>query len=460
MIAKNVVDSSLKYNGVHVVEYGEKAYYFITNTDAVIDYANPEPKENLISDDVKFKTFDVKYRVYRELEYEKLKGLVMVCVPAFSSPRKCEIEETPDDDILRSSKRFIDKFKAIDRELYSDECDLDIAAAIHSYVNTNKKCEGLLEVDIDELDMHIILYDSKIASAIIDKNRKNIEFFSTGLGVMLEFFDKEVMSKFREFTVLGDYKGGLEFAKSCWKTLLEIYREKSLEEYDKEIKKVNDNNSIEDFEKEYLLTNLQSDKDKIKELIFDEYLDLIDNPNYLIKYWPFTNVNLESSDSVLVNLGGVSVDEKFKGNEELKRKQVFISNEYFFKLISIIKKYVPDVSISVEDSRELFSNIDLNNNSLIPEEQKQKILLIKNSLVNAKKEKLTQIKNKMVESLLNEKNEVDDKSIKDEIQEIITLIESTQEDINKLSPNYSTVEILDFWPPALYPVPNELNPNK
>ena len=66
----------------------------------------------------------------------------------------------------------------------------------------------------------------------------------------------------------------------------------------------------------------------------------------------------------------------------------------------------------------------------------------------------------MIDSLLKEKNEVDDVTVKDEIQEIISLIENTQEDINRLSTNYNTVEILDFWPPALYPIPNELNPNQ
>lgn len=459
MIEKSVVDTTLQFNGVIVLGYevdNNKKYYFITNTKEVIDYINPESREELTSDNDKFKTLDVKYLTYREFEYNKITDLVMPCVPLFSSPRLSEIDGKPTSDVLENSKLFIEKFKLLDKSFFKDEIDLDIASKLHSFVKANTKNGNMFPSTIDDIDLHILLYDRGIAEHIYNNNKDVVNFLSTGLGVMLEFFEPEVKTKIRE--LLPNKEEALEFTKNCWRTLLEIYKQRSLELYDEEIKKISENNTLEDFEKEYMLTTTQNEKERIQKLDHEQYLALIDDPNSLIKYWPYTNVNLESTDTIVTNLGGSSVDEKFGDNKP--NKEIHVSNDYFFKLINIIKRYIPEVQFSLKDCRGIFNENSLKNDAAITNEHREKIKSIKEALVSSKKAKLVQVKEKMLDSLRKEIQEVTEEEVKKEIQEIITLIEKTQEDIDKLSPQFNTVDILDFWPPALYPMPNELNPNQ
>ena len=244
----------------------------------------------------------------------------------------------------------------------------------------------------------------------------------------------------------------LEFTRNCWRTLLEIYRSKSLELYDEAIKKINENVTLEDFEKEYMLTTTQNEKDRIQKLDHEPYLALIDDANQFIKYWPYTNINLESTDTIITNLGGSSAEEKF--NDKMPSKTVIVSNDYFFKLINIIKRYIPETPFTLHDSKGLFTESTLKGNT------KQKIKDIKEALVAAKKRKLCVVKDNILTSLNKELNDVTEEEVKKEIHEIIHLIENTQEDIDGLTSSSSVVDILDFWPPALYPMPNELNPNQ
>lgn len=461
MIAKSVIDISLKYNGVHIVGYEEepnKKFYYLTNTSEVIEYFSPAIKEELVCDDNKLKTFDVKYGIYRELEYSKISDLIMPCVPLFSSPRICEIDGIPSSEVLDLSKLFINKFKALDKSVYTDTQDLEMSHRVNSFVKANIKNENLFDTIFDGIDSHIFMYDKGIAQHIYNQNKVLVDFFSTELGVLLEFFDSEVKQKLKELLLVNNTKEALEFVKSCWRTLLEINRTKALEEYDEQIKKVNENSQIEDFEKEYMLNSIQNEKDRIKNLNHEPYLDLIDDPNSLVKYWPYNNVNLESSDSVIINLGGSTVDEKFGSNRP--SKSIYVSNDYFYRLINIIKKYIPEYNLALTDCKGLFTESTIKNDSPDNIILKQKIASIKEALVASKKAKLTLAKEKMLESLKKEINEVSEKEIKNEIQEIITLIELAQKEIDNLSPLQNVVDILDFWPPALYPVPNELNPNQ
>jgi hypothetical protein len=461
MIAKSVIDTSLKYNGVLIVGIGQepnKKFYYLTNTEDVINYINPTVKEDLISDETKFKTLDVKYGIYREIEYSNVSDLIMPCVPLFSSPRISEIDQKPSQDVMDRSKLFVDKFKALDKAVFTDISDTEISHIVNAFVKANSKNENLFDSSIDYIDSHIYMYDKGIAQHIYNQDKTLIDFFSTELGVMLEFFESDVKQKLKELLSVGNTKEALEFCKNCWRTLLEIYRNKSIEEYNEQIKKVNENSQMEDFEKEYALNSIQNEKDRIQKLDHEPYLELIDEPNSLIKYWPYNNVNLESTDSIVINLGGSSVDEKFGDNRP--SKSIYVSNDYFYRLINIIKKYIPDHEITLKDCRGLFTESTIKNDDSYSLEMKQKIYSIKEALVNAKKAKLALVKEKMLEALKNEMNEVSEEEIKNEILEIINIIELSQREINTLTPQLNVVDILDFWPPALYPIPNELNPNK
>jgi len=457
MIEKSVVDSSLQYNGVVVLGYeNNKYFYFVTTTREIIDYANPAVVEELVSTDSTIKVYDVKYGKYRELEYGKISEVILISVPLFSSPVLGGLEGKISVDILERSKIFVDKFKILDRSLFTDEMDLNLSTQVNNFVIANAKSDNLFLSTIDEIDTHILIYDKGIAGFVYNNNKEVIDFLSTGLGIMLEFFEPEVKQKIKE--LIPNRSEALEFTRNCWRTLLEIYRAKSLELYDEAVKKVNENSTLEDFEKEYILTTTQNEKDRIQKLDHEPYLKLIDDPNSFVKYWPYTNINLESTDAIVTNLGGSTVEEKF--GDERPSKTVIVSNDYFFKLINIIKKYIPEKQFSLEDSKGLFTESTLKHDLSMPESQKQKIRELKEALVEAKKRKLATVKENVLASLNKELNDVAEEEVKNEIKEIINLIEKTQEEIDRLSPNNSTVDILDFWPPALYPMPNELNPNQ
>lgn len=451
MIEKSVIDASLKYNGVVVLGYEDNKYfYFVTATKEIIDYAAPSATEALTNTDSLLKVYDVKHSKYRELEYSKISEVILISVPLFSSPVLGDLEGKISTDILERSKAFVQKFKALDKTQFTDEPDLDLSTRVNSFIVANAKSDNLFLSSIDDIDAHILSYDKGIAGFIYDNNKDVIDFLSTGLGIMLEFFEPEVKQKIKE--LISNKNEALEFTRNCWRTLLEINRSKSLELYDEAIKKINENVTLEDFEKEYMLTTTQNEKDRIQKLDHEPYLALIDDANEFIKYWPYTNINLESTDTIITNLGGSSAEEKF--NDKLPSKTVIVSNDYFFKLINIIKRYIPETPFTLHDSKGLFTESALKGNT------KQKIKELKEALVAAKKRKLCAVKDNVLASLNKELNDVTEDEVKKEIQEIICLIENTQEDIDRLTSSSSTVDILDFWPPALYPMPNELNPNQ
>ena len=189
MIEKSVIDASLKYNGVVVLGYEDNKYfYFVTATQEIIDYAAPSAIEALTNTDATLKVYDVKHSKYRELEYSKISEVILISVPLFSSPVLGDLESKISTDVLERSKTFVQKFKALDKTLFTDEPDLDLSTQVNSFIVANAKSDNLFSSSIDDVDAHILIYDKGIAGFIYDNNKDVIDFLSTGLGIMLEFF--------------------------------------------------------------------------------------------------------------------------------------------------------------------------------------------------------------------------------------------------------------------------------
>lgn len=443
--SKETIINTIEKCGIVVARTTNNKLYFLTSNRNILRHVYIFGE--LQNTDTSFEALNVKTLSIISLNYNDIDELFLICIPEFYAPALITRGLQDNKEIINFSIEMLERFKKLKKELFKDTIDFDICSKVKRFIASNKKLDNLFKLNLDVIDEKILAYEGGLCENFYATYAKQIDFLSPGIGVMLEFFDKTIRDEF--IKIIDNKDEILKLAKNSWFTLLSLYREKSLELYDKETHKVLSDTTLTDFEREYLLTSIQTEKEKLQNCNFFEFINLIDDPDFLLKYWPFTNISLESTDTLVTNLGSQSINEKF--NENRPKKTIILGTDYFLKLIKIINNYLNE-QVSISTGFKLFS--------AKTDSDKDSVKEIKSKLILAKKNKLLERKNELLEYLEKEKEENEEQDIKDEIQEIINIVHSTQKEIDNINDNINVTDLLEYWPAALYPIPDELDPNK
>jgi hypothetical protein len=442
VISRDFVNSALDKCGVIALKTEDNKTHLVTTNKNILRHVYIFG--DMASNSESFDALNIKTLSITNIAYDSVVDMHLIAVPLTYSPALLMKDFQDSKEIINFSIEILEKFKKIPLHIQSDIINENIYQKVFQFISSNKKLNNIFNLNLDIADEKVLAYDGGVCTKFYSDNKKQIEFLSASLRILLEFFDTSVRNEF--IRAMDDKDQLIKLARNSWYTLLEVYKEKSLSLYEKDIKELQANTSMTDFEKEYMLTSIQNEKEKLLSTNFFEYIDLIDDPNFLIKYWPFTNISLEASDTIITNIGTSSASEKFS---DAPKKSVILGTDYFLKLIKIINLYLSPNKISIENGFKLFSS-----------QTEPSLANIKANLVDAKKKILVKRKDELLSYLQAEKNENEEQEIKDEIQEIIDIVNNTQRDIDNLHAELNTTDIIDFWPAALYPIPDELDPNK